>query len=303
MLLVAIVKTGLWPIVILLLMGSTWGLQFAMLKLAVEEGYDEFGVLMLALVMIAIISGAVVAIRRRYFRLNRERLIFFSVIAIIGYVLPMTATLYAAPYVPAGILSLMASLTPLFTFATALIFRTEAISKLRMAAVCLGCVSIAMVLAPQLQLPGSGTLWWLILALLIPLCYGVESIYVAANWPAGLDVIQMVFAEVLAGAIFTVPLLVMFGEPRTLILQGTMAELAIVVFVLCGVFEVYMYFYLVRTTGGVLVSFASFVSLFAGIGWGILIFSESHAISVWLAVFILCAALALVTIDHVKRGA
>jgi len=53
--------------------------------------------------------------------------------------------------------------------------------------------------------------------------------------------------------------------------------------------------YLVRTTGGVLVSFGTFVSLFAGIGWGVLIFRESHDVSIWLAVAVLVLALMLVT--------
>ena len=295
-------SAGLVPILVLFVMGATWGLQFAMLKLAVEEGYHELNILLLALTLISVIYGVMVVAMRRLFSIDRERIVFFVVIALIGYVIPMGATLYAADHVPAGILTLLASLAPLFTFAVAIIFRTEPVSGLRIVAVVLGCVSVALVLAPQAELPGEGALWWMVLALLIPLCYGVESIYVASRWPSGLDVMQVGFGEAVVAMLLTAPLVWWFGDPSTLSMSGTTADLAIGIFVLCGVFEVYMYFYLIRTTGGVLVSFGTFIALFAGIAWGMLLFAESHDGFVWLAVGIACCALSLVTYDHMQRS-
>lgn len=148
----------------------------------------------------------------------------------------------------------------------------------------LGCIATVLVLAPQAELPGYGALPWMLVALLIPLCYGVESIYVAARWPEGLDVMQVGFGEALAAAILTAPLLLLSGEPQSLVLQASIAEFAILVFVLFGVFEVFMYFYLVRTTGGVLV------------------FSETHDATTWFAVIVLVAALALVSADSIRQA-
>lgn len=288
---------SIWLLLLLVIMGTIWGLQFTMLKLAVESGYNQFNVLLLALLLISIIYGALITIKGQFFRFNYERLKFFFVVAVIGYIVPMGATLVAAPHVPAGILTLIASLSPLFTFAAALALRTEPVSKTRIWAMWLGCASITLVLLPQTRLPGYGALPWLITALLIPLCYGVESIYVAARWPRGLSVMQVGFGEALSAAILVTPFLFILGEAKSLSLQGSIAELAILVFVLCGVLEVFIYFHLVRTTGGVLVSFGTFIALFAGIGWGMLIFSESHGAIVWLAVSVLVGALALVTAD------
>ena len=169
----------------------------------------------------------------------------------------------------------------------------------------LGCVSAALVLAPQLELPGYGALGAMLLALVIPACYGVESIYVAARWPEGLDVMQVGLGEAVGAAILTLPLLLVFGDPAAFTLSWSIAEFAIAVFVVSGVFDVLAYFYLVRTTGGVLVSFGTFIALFAGIAWGIAIFGERHSAIVWVAVLILVAALGLVCLDTIKaaRGA
>ena len=290
------------PLLVLLLMGMTWGLQFAMLKLAVERGHSELNVLLMALLLLSIVYAILVGLRGRVFRPTREHLVFFVIIAILGYILPMGATLYAAPYLPAGIITLFASLSPIATFVVAIGLRTEPVSRIRILAMLLGCVSALLVLAPQADLPGRGALGWMLLVLIVPVCYGVESIYVAARWPKGLGVLELGLGEVLVAAILTLPLFFLFGEPQSFGIGVSIADLAILVFVLCGVFEVLMYFWLIRVTGGVLVSFGTFVSLFAGIGWGMVIFSESHGPAVWVAVLILVAALALVCLDTVRSA-
>ncbi len=291
-----------WPLIVLLLMGMMWGLQFTMLKLAVERGRSELNVLLMALVLLSVVYAVLVAFRGRVFRPTREHLVFFVVIAILGYILPMGATLYAAPYLPAGIITLLASLSPLATFAVAIGLRTESVSSIRIWAMALGCVSALLVASPQVELPGHGSLVWMLLALVIPVCYGVESIYVSARWPKGLGVLELGLGEVLVAAILTLPLFFLFGEPASFGIGVSVADLAILIFVLCGVFEVLMYFWLIRVTGGVLVSFGTFVSLFAGIGWGMIVFSERHGPSVWLAVMVLVVALALVCLDTVRNA-
>ena len=47
-------------------------------------------------------------------------------------------------------------------------------------------------------------------------------------------------------------------------------------------------------------SFATFVSLLAGIGWGILLFAETHAAWLWLAVAVLVGALVMVSLDAMR---
>jgi drug/metabolite transporter (DMT)-like permease len=290
----------LWPFLLLLILGLIWGLQFAMLKLAVESGFAELHVLTLALVLLSVIYAGILVVRRALFSLNRERLIFFTIVATIGYIVPMGATLYAAPYVPAGVLVLIASMAPMFTFAIAIGLCTEHVSKLKIGAMILGTVSATLVLAPEAELPNHGALVWMLLAMLIPFCYGIESVYVAAKWPAGLDVAQVGFGEAFGAAVLMIPLLFIFGEPSSFSITWSLAELAIVVFVLGGVFDVLIYFYLVKTTGGVLVSFGTFIALFAGIGWGVIIFSETHGTNVWWAVAILVVALSLVCLDGAR---
>ena len=277
----------------LLVMGGCWGLQFALLKLAAGGGYSELAVLSVAMALLSVVFVAFLVVRRELFRLNRERFVFLFVAGILGYVAPLWAVLYAASHLPAGILTLLGTLTPVATVGFALALRTEPVSARRILAVVFGAAAVCLVLWPELELPGFGKLQWLLIALIMPLCYAIESIFISKFWPAGLNPLQAVTGETLMALVLVLPIFAASGGALpTLPVWGT-AELAIGLFVAAGVVESILYFYLIQRTGGVFVSFGSFVSLFAGIGWGIVLFSESHGALVWLSVGLLCLSLFL----------
>ena len=282
---------------LLLVMGILWGLQFAMLKIAAEAGYSELVILMVALVLLSLAFSGLLIVRREGFTLDAARVRFLAVTAVLGYLVPLLAALHVAAHIPAGILTLIASLSPVVTVAVALALRTERVSRHRVFAVALGTAAALLVLWPDAALPGGG-LYWLAVALLVPVCYGVESIYIAAKWPPGMTSLQAVAGESWFAALMVLPVFVLWAEPVVMPASWGVPELAIVMFVAAGVVESLIYFYLVRTTGGVFVSFGTFVSLFAGIGWGMVLFAESHGVAVWAAVIATCAAVGLLIMDR-----
>ena len=278
---------------LLLVMGLMWGLQFAMLKLAAQGGHSDLTVLMVALILLSVIFSLIVLLRKERFWPGWHVLVFFTVIGLIGYVIPLLAALYAASQLSAGVLVLIASMSPVVAIGTALILRTESVSPSRIAAVGVGILSVALVLLPQFDLPNSGKALWMLVALLVPFAYGVESVYIARFWPRGLTALQAVTGETIVAALLVAQIFLLSGERLPTTLEGGAGEVAILVFVAAGVIESLIYFYLIRRTGGVFVSFGTFISLFAGIGWGIILFDETHNSLTWFAVVMLVAALVL----------
>ena len=277
----------------LLIMGGCWGLQFALLKLAAGGGYSELAVLSVAMALLSVVFLSFLVIRRELFGLNLERFVFLLVAGLLGYVAPLWAVLYAASHLPAGILTLLGTLTPVATVGFALLLRSEPVSARRMLAVVFGAAAVYLVLWPELEVPGFGNLKWLLIALIMPLCYAIESIFISKFWPHGLNPLQAVTGETLMAFALVLPMFALSGGALPIPNVWGTAELAIGLFVAAGVVESILYFYLIRRTGGVFVSFGSFVSLFAGIGWGIVLFSESHSALVWLSVGLLCISLYL----------
>jgi drug/metabolite transporter (DMT)-like permease len=283
---------------LLIVMGSMWGLQFAMLKIAAEAGHGELNVLLVTLLLLSIIFSGFMLVQRQSFRVNRERVRFLIITAMLGYLIPLLATLHAAPFVAAGILTLLACLTPVVAVLTALAAGSEHVSARRILAVIFGVVAVMLVIWPELELPDYGAAPWMLLALTVPLTYGIEPVYAASNWPRGWTSLQAVTGETIMAAVMVTPLWAIFGEPFSFEGTWTGAELAILVFVAAGVIESLIYFHLIRTTGGVFVNFGTFVSLFAGLAWGAVLFGERPGLAVWLAVTTLCIALALACMDQ-----
>ncbi len=55
--------SALGPLGLLVIMGAVWGLEFSMLKLAVEAGCPESCVLLVTLVLVALVFWIVIAAR------------------------------------------------------------------------------------------------------------------------------------------------------------------------------------------------------------------------------------------------
>ncbi|MCY4608082.1 MAG: DMT family transporter [bacterium] len=279
--------------------GSAWGAQFVMLKLAAEGDYDELTVLFIAMFLVSACYFVILLVRRSSFRQTPKSIEFFAITGLLGYALPLTATLYAAPHLPAGVITLIVCFTPMISIVVALLARTERVSRTRLVAMALGMAAAVMVLAPQLSLPGLGVLEWMLLVGLVPLCYGIESIYVDRHWPEGFDIWQVGFGEAAAAMILVAPLVIVFGEPLPDLAWST-AETGIVLFTLIGLVEIVIYFWIISRTGGVLVNFSVFAALFAGIAWGMIIFGERHDVAVWGAAAVLLAAMALLALEAMR---
>ena len=280
---------------LLVVMGVLWGLQFAMLKLAAERGLSEVDTLMIALVLLSVIFTIILLVRQQTFRITVKLINFLAIIGLLGYIFPLLAALHAAPHIPAGILTLIATLVPVITILIATLLKTEPVSVQRMIAVGLGVIAVLLVLWPELELPGYGNTYWIFVALVVPFCYGIESIYIASSWPRGMTSLQVVTAQTLVATLLFLPVFFFYGNPGAVGSNWSGGEVAILIFVLAGVIESLIYFYVIEKTGGVFVSFASFISLFAGIAWGILLFSESHGLVVWFAVAATFVSLLLAT--------
>ena len=281
------------PLFLLVAMGALWGLQFAMLKLAVTGGYSEITVAAAALLMLAVIFAAIAAAAGLRFRLDGRMLLFFIVAGLLGYLAPLWITLFVASGLSAGMLTMICSLAPLFAAVTALALRAEPVSGSRLAAIGLGLLSVLIMTYSGMSAQAAGSVGLIVLALAIPCAYGMESVYISTRWPRGLTPLHLVTGETVFAAVMILPIWIVFGGSLPERIEWSAAEIAILVFVAVGVLDSLIYFYLIRITGGVFVNFAMFVALFSGIGWGALLFGERQPAIVWVAALVLAAALVI----------
>ena len=283
----------------LFVLGVAWGLQFTLLKVASDAQIGELGILLVSLCLLTGLCFAFLAWRRAWFRPTIGHLRFFFLSGLFGYVLPLGAVVVAAGHLSAGLIVLFEALTPVFTVIIAVLFRTERITAGRGLAAMLGCLSVLLVGTHQLLTAGDGGLTALLVVMIVPLAYSIDGIYVARYWPRDLCTTQVVTGEALAGALTVLPLYLYASEPWPFSSGWSVGHWALLAFTLAGALEVFLYFRLLKTVGAVYVSMASFLSLFAGIAWGMLLLGEVHAGVTWFAMLLVCAALLLISSEQV----
>jgi len=283
-----------WCGLLLLVLGASWGLQFTLLKICVDARLGEFGILAGSMVLLAALYALLLTCRRAWFRPTWRHVRFFLASAILGFVLPLGSVILAARDLPAGLIVLHESLTPVFIVLLALAVRSEAVSARKLVGVGIGMSGVLLVLWPQVIGLGGSPAQGLLFALIIPIAYGADAIYVATRWPDDLSCVQVVAGEMIAAALLSLPLFLMSGEPMSFATASTVGRSALLIFVLVSFIEIYLYFHLLRKAGAVFISVGSFIALFAGILWGMVLNGESHPASVWLAVALVVVALHLV---------
>ncbi len=283
--------TSAWHLLLLFVLGSAWGLQFVLLKIATDAGLGEANILLVSMTLLALAFLGAMAAAKAWFRPTWRHVRFFLISGTLGFVLPLGAVLLAAREISAGVIVLFEALTPVFTLALALILRTEAVTPRRVLTMTLGLLGVFSIMLPAIAHPGSMSLAAIGFALALPVIYALECVYVGACWPDDLRPLQVVTGETVASAIMLLPCLLWLDGVDPVSMARTFDHWAVLLFVLISVFEIYLYYVLIRRAGAVFVSLGSLISMFAGILFGILMIGESHPASVWLAVAL--AALAL----------
>lgn len=271
----------LWPVILLLVLGLLWGGHFSLLKIAAQSGLSYFGIVALTTTGVVIAMMAIAAVRRRWPRFAVRHLRFYLISAVLGYLIQFPLELYVAAEIPAGLFAIIASTSPVFTSLIAICAKVERVSRRRGAAVGAGLVAVAVVLVPGTAIPQPSILPWVLLAFCVPILYATYHNYVAYDWPDGSDSWQVGTGESLVALVFILP--IYLCEDHSIVVFGDWAPgtWTIAVMAILAAIEIYLYYEIVRLAGAVFVSLAGFVTIVAGILWGMALFGETHNAWIW----------------------
>ena len=284
---------GLRPIFLLVFLGSSWGLYFSMLKIAVLSGISYTGILILATVGVALGMSVIAILRRRKPEFRSRHHLFYLVCALSGYLLPMIAELFVIKHMPAGVLTLIVSIAPLATLLLAWLMKTDNINLSKVAGIFVGAIAIFAVLLPDAHF-GAEIEWrWLLLALIVPVCYAVHHNFTARCWPAGSDSYQVACGE----ALYAAALLLIFASFNWQwqdVATWNQGHSAILFMALISLIDIYIYFELIRIKGPIYTSHANYIMVVSGVIWGMIIFAERPTSMMWFSAALLIVSLYLV---------
>ena len=281
-------KDRLFLIFCLAVMGSGWGATQPLAKIAVSEGYRHIGLVFWQLAIGALVMGVIQAVRGRRLKISRPALVVYVVIAMIGTVLPNSASYEAARHLPAGVISILLSLVPLFAFPFAILMGNERFQWVRFGGLALGLFGVLLIVGPEASLPERAAIVFIPLALIAPLFYGLEGNVVARWGTAGLNPVEVLFGASVVGALISLPVAVASGQfidPRG---PWGAPDYALMMGSVIHVLVYSAYVWMVGRAGPVFAVQVSYLVTGFGVGWAMLILGETfhlyHGVALTLVV-------------------
>lgn len=278
---------------VLTAMGAGWGFTQPLAKIAVSEGYRLFGLIFWQLALSALALAALQLLRRKSLRLDPRALRVYLVIALIGTLLPNSATYEAIRHLPSGLISILLALVPMFAFPLALALGNEEFQIARFLGLCFGLAGVLLIVGPEASLPDRAMVAFVPLALIAPFFYGLEGNVVAKWGTADLEAVEVLYGASLLGAVIALPLalatgqfidLRSWGAPDKAVVSGAMIH----VVVYCA------YVWMVGRAGAIFAVQVSYLVTGFGVFWAMLVLGERFSPWVWAAMAVMMMGMLLV---------
>ena len=283
------------PWTFLLIMGTAWGLSFSLGKIAVENGAKPFGVAQFQVMFAGIVLLFVNVIRGKSTQNMRDKLGFIFCIAMLGAAIPSVLFYYAAPHVPAGVLSITVALIPLMTYGFSIPLKLETFSVVRAVGLVFGVIAICLIALPENSLPDPATLPWIFIACISALCYAVENIILGFKSALSVGPMRLAMGMNLIAAVTLLPITILTDSYFSPSLPLKTVDYAVIGLGLITVVAYTMFVLSVALFGSVFSSQVGYIVTLTGVFWGMIIFGESPSVWIWLSLCAMIVGLALVT--------
>ena len=283
----------LMALCLLVLMGLGWGLDYALLKIASEAQLPSLGVAAVLSLGGGLVLITVSCSRRRAVAITTGHLRYYAICGLLSTAGPLYFQMLVAQHIPVGVLAIVVTTAPVFTYLFAWLLRLEHHSWRRIAGIGFGLAAALLLLAPDASQPHPEMRFWVGTAFIVPILYALYHVFAASRRPERLDSIQAAAGAFLAAGTLVLPATLLRNDLAFLLApwgQGHWAMIALlVIYSLLGV----MFFVMLQLVGPVLVSLTNFIGVIAGVGWGMLIFGEQPTVWVIASLGLLILALIL----------
>lgn len=278
----------------LLFFGLGWGATVPLTQIAVGTGHHPLGLIFWQMILSALLLWPIARWRGSRLIFDRRHIFFYSVVALVGTVLPNTFSYWAAFHLPGGVMALSIATVPIFTLVIAIGLGSERPEWRRTLGVLCGVAAVALITLPDTALPDPAKALFVLIALIAPFFYGVEGNYLASPGVPQSGPIATLFGASIIGIVITAPLTLVTGTLINPFETLGAAELALVASIGLHVFAYLGYIWLVSEVGAVFTSQISYIVTPAGVVLSVLFLNESPSAWLWLALVLILVALALV---------
>ena len=258
---------------LLFVLSALWALHFSLVKL-VDADKNPLSILVPLLVVLTILFYFVLNFNNQLFKFTFRKSIFFTVAGIFAYIVPLYVEFLVAPKMDSGILVLIVSSVPVFTLIIVWIFRLLDVNVRLILGTFFGLVGISIIILGDTN---KSVNYWALLALIVPLSYSFDAIFMEKYWPNELNTFQVAFGECFASLVLLIIFNFLFdanfSEYIYWISLPSFWLLTFVTFI-----EISLFFYILKIRGAVFINLGSYLVMPAGFLWGFIIFGETFTL-------------------------
>ena len=277
-------------IALLFVLSSLWALHFSLVKL-VEADDSPLTILVSLLAVLCALFFILLLLQNKLFKFTFKKSLFFSVAGMFAYIIPLSVEFIVAPKIEAGILTLIVSAVPVFTLIVIWIFRLLNVTVKLVIGTLSGLAGLLILFYGNND--NTSVSIWTVYALIIPLSYAFDAIFMEKFWPRNLDSTQVAFGETTASLIFVILLSIFYGNKYYDHFQWfTISSFWILAFV--TFIEVWLFFYILNKVGAVFVNLSSYLVMPAGFLWGFLIFGETFTFIKFISTLLICISILMI---------
>jgi drug/metabolite transporter (DMT)-like permease len=283
-----------WPLFMLAISGVVWGLVFSLNRIAVSGGIPFIAYVFWMGAGASLLLFLIGLATKSLPKLQWAHLKGYLVLGTISFGLSYSVLAVVAPEVPSGVLSLGATLTPIFTYPAAALLKLDRFALLRTVGLICGLAAVALIVVPKTSLPSTDMVPWVLLGMVAPLLYVANAIIIALLKPPPSGALPLACGTLTAGTLFMLVVTAATGEWWWF--EGPMsdADWALVMAACVMALAFYMMIEIIRLAGPVYFTTVNFVIPLTGIGWGMAFFGERHSLWVWAALALMILGVFLV---------
>ncbi|MFO1088167.1 MAG: DMT family transporter [Hyphomicrobiales bacterium] len=283
---------------LLIFMGLAWGLGVSLSKIGGETGAHPLGLAQWQVTVAALVTFFASIAFSSLPTPRRDVVRFGLVCGAVGIAFPAIAIYFAATHLPAGVVAIAYASMPLFTYAMSVVAGSESSDWRRLLGVIVGLVAMGFIILPKSALPDPSMVPWVLLAFGASVSMSFENFFAGAYRPAGVSSLALSFCRQFGAAVWLTPAAAVSGTFLPLLAPwGAMQWAATGAGLISGIAFTAL-LYVIKTSGAVFGSQASYLITLAGVGWGMILFGERHSAWVWLALVLTLVAVSLVRPQH-----
>ncbi len=267
------------PIALLLGVGFTLALTVNLSKFAALAGVPgplfAFGLGAGAGLVLAAIAMA----RGETIPRDRKHLAYYAMTGFFSIAAPNYLGYEVARHAGAAYASVPYALSPLVTYALAILVSLDKPSGRRIAGLVLGLLGTLGIVLTMILNAGTASPVWYIAALGLPLLVATGNVYRTLRWPAGTSLVALAAGMLLGGAVWLLPVVAL--DPAGLSSLATANGAGVMLAqVAVSVVMNWLYFRLQKAAGPVYLSQIGYVAAGFGVALAMVLFGET--VTIWM---------------------